>query len=144
MRHLRKIIIHSLIFTIFLMIISLNTVSAQMRDWNSDLDPSTTEVESCMVDGVPTLKCLEVVFGNVLFMSNAFIILVLFIMFVYGSITYLTSLGEEAKIQKAQGTFKFGLIGLVLYASSYLILKTIDCLFLKCNGTLFNFTIPGP
>lgn len=101
----------------------------------------------CVVDGVPTLKCLEVVFGNLLFMSSAFIILVLFIMFVVGAFQYLTSFGNPENVKKAQGTLKFTLIGFLLFLGSYLILNMICFLFLggigdKCK--LFKFEIPGP
>lgn len=99
---------------------------------------------SCVVDGIPTIQCLGVVFGNLLFMSNAFILLVLFLMFVYGSYKYLTSLGDADKISSAQGTFKFALLGVILYVSAFVILKTIDVLFLGNQGLLFKFQIPGP
>ncbi len=102
---------------------------------------------SCVVDGVPTLKCLEVVFGNILFMSSALIILVLFIMFVVGAFRYLTSFGNPEAVKKAQGTFKYAFLGLILFISAYLILNTICVLFLggfgdKCQ--LFKLEIPGP
>lgn len=104
----------------------------------NDWDPN------CMVDGVPTLKCLESVFGNILNLASAFIIFVLFIMFVIGSFNYLTSFGNPEKIKKAQGTFKFALIGLILFLGSYLILKVIDLLFLGGTGQIFRFELPGP
>ena len=97
----------------------------------------------CVIDGVPTLKCLEVVFGNMLFLANALIIMVLFVMFVIGSFTYLTSLGEPEKIQKARSTFMWAIIGLVVYVSAFLILRIVDILFLDGSGTLFDFKLPG-
>ncbi len=114
----------------------LFTVYAQIKDWNS--------TPGCMVDGVPTLKCLEVVFGNILFMSSALVVLLLFIMFVLGSFNYLTSLGNAEKIKKAQGTLKFAVIGFILFVSAYLILNVIDILFLGGSGKIFKFEIPGP
>lgn len=104
-----------------------------MKDWGD-----------CVVDGVPTLSCINVVFGNLLTISNVLIILVLFVMFVIGAWTYLTSLGNQEKIQKAQGTFRWAIIGLVVYVSSYVILRIIDVLFLGGNGLIFQFGIPGP
>ena len=98
----------------------------------------------CVVDGVPTLKCLEVVFNNIIFLSNALIIVALLVMFVIGSVKYLTSLGNQEKVAQAQGTFKWALIGLLLYISAYLILNVIDLLFLGGNKTIFHFSIPGP
>ena len=118
--------------------LSLFAVYAQIRDWNADLDP---ERGSCMVDGVPTLSCFEIVFGNILFMMSGLIVLVLFIMLVTGSFSYLTSLGNPEKIKKAQGTLKYALIGFALFLTSFLILTVIDQLFLGGNGSIFNFKI---
>lgn len=100
-------------------------VYAQIKPWT---DPITNE--SCVVDGVPTLKCLEIVFGNILYMSSFFIIIVLFIMFVVGSFRYLTSFGNAEAIKKAQGTLKYALIGFILFVSAFLILTIIQTLFL--------------
>jgi hypothetical protein len=99
---------------------------------------------NCVVDGVPTLKCLEVVFSNILVMSSVFIILVLFIMFVIGAFTYLTSFGNPEKVKKAQETLRLALIGFFLFIGSFLILKTIDIIFLGGGGKIFKFEIPGP
>ncbi len=98
----------------------------------------------CVVDGVPTLKCLEIVFGNILFMAGAFFVLVLFIMLVIGAFNYLTSFGNPEKVKKAQGIFRLALIGFFLFLGSFLILRIIDFLFLGGAGSLFKFEIPGP
>ena len=103
---------------------------AQIQDWGA-----------CVVDGVPTLKCLEVVIANILFMSNALILLVLFVMFIIGSFKYLTSLGNPEKIEEAKGTFKWAIIGLIVYVSAYLILNFIDVLFLGGKGDIFRLKI---
>ncbi len=138
MRILKKIIIYVFLLLIFS---HATVVHAQIQNWDADLDPTTSGVQSCIVDGVPTLKCLEVVVGNILFMTNVFILLVIFIMFVIGSFKYLTSLGNAEKIESATGTFKWAIIGLVVYLSAYLILNIIDMLFLGGKGNIFNFTI---
>ena len=132
-----KYYIVSLIFFLY-----TNPVSAQIRNWD-DLngDGKVTTDDSCLVDGVPTLKCFEVVFGNLLLMSNALILLVLFIMFVIGSFKYLTSLGSPEKIEEAKGTFKWAIIGLIVYVSAYIILTIIDQLFLGGAGDIFRFKI---
>jgi len=98
----------------------------------------------CMVGDVPTLKCLELVFSNILVMASAFIILVLFIMLVIGAFNYLTSFGNPEKVKKAQGTIKFAFIGFALFLGSYLILNIIDILFLGGAGNIFKFELPGP
>lgn len=95
--------------------------------------------------GVPTLKCLELVYGNILSLSSYFIILVLFVMFIVGGYNYLTSFGSPEKVKKAQTTLRFAIIGFILYLSAFLILKTIQFLFLDGSSfSLFNFTIGGP
>lgn len=104
----------------------------------------TTSWDSCMVDGVPTLSCLEIIFGNILTMSTAFIVLILFIMFVFGGFQYLTSFGNAEKIKKAQGTLKYALIGFILFISSFLILKIIDILFLGGENKIFQFNLQAP
>lgn len=110
---------------------------------------------NCVVDGVPTLKCLEVVFGNILTMASAFIVLTLFIMFVMGAFRYLTSFGNAEKVKKAQGTLKMALIGFIIFVSAFLILNIIQYLFLgdpntpcvppaPCVPNLFKFELGGP
>lgn len=108
----------------------ITVFAAGVQDWTD-----------CMVDDVPTLKCVEVVFGNITLMASGLIVLVLFIMLVVGSFNYLTSLGNPEKIKKAQGTLKYALLGFILFISSFLILKIIDVLFLGGQNKIFQFTI---
>lgn len=116
-------------------------VNAQIKDWGN---PTQAGVSGCLVDGIPTLKCFEVVFGNLLFMSTALIILVLFIMIVIGAVKYITSLGNPEQLKKAQGTIRYALIGFGLFLGAFLILKTIDILFLGSQNKIFQFSIGGP
>jgi hypothetical protein len=110
-------------------------VFAKVQDW---------EDSGCMVDGVPTLKCLEVVYGNLLFISAGFVMMILFVMWVLGGVTYLTSLGEPAKVEKAQNIIKWALLGTILFVSSYALLRVIDIAFLGGEGLIFRLNIPGP
>jgi amino acid transporter len=95
----------------------------------------------CLSDGVPTLKCLEYVFGNVLFAMSTITVLVLFIMFVIGSFNYLISAGNPERVKKAQSTIKFAIIGFVLFLFAFVIIKAIDYFFLGNHGNLFKFSI---
>ena len=52
---------------------NLFQVAAQVKDWNTDVSQG-----GCLVDGVPTLKCMEVVMGNLLFMSGTIVMIVIF------------------------------------------------------------------
>lgn len=109
-------------------------VHAAVSEWGDCVTP----------EGVPTLKCLEVVFGNIIFISTGLIILALFIMLVVGAFQYITSIGNPERIKKAQGTLKFALFGFILFMSAFLILKIIDVLFLGGAGKIFKFEIGGP
>lgn len=107
-------------------------LAATINDWRDCVTP----------EEVPTLKCLEVVFSNILFAASGLIVISLFIMFVVGSLQYLTSGGKPENIKKAQGTLKWALIGTLLFLGSYLILKVIDILFLGGQGNIFKFETP--
>jgi len=115
-------------------------IFAQIREWDNP-DGVLATPDSCLINGIPTLKCLEVVTGNLLFMSNALILLVLFVMFVIGSYRWMMSFGQQDKIESAKKTFTWAIIGLILYVSSYLILFTIDQLFLGGSGSIFRLQI---
>ena len=119
-------------FNSFSSLLSFNQVNAQLRNWNES---------DCLVDGVPTLKCLEVVFGNIIFLASSVFILALFFMLIAGGVTYLTSFGNPEKVKKAQATIKFALIGFLFFLVSYLILTIIDFLFLGGKGDIFKFKI---
>ncbi|OGK40001.1 hypothetical protein A3F34_02405 [Candidatus Roizmanbacteria bacterium RIFCSPHIGHO2_12_FULL_44_10] len=97
---------------------------------------------TCVVDGVPTLKCLEIVFQNILVLSSGLVAIILFIMFVVGSFQYLISGGDAEKVQKARGTLKYALLGTALFLGSYLVLNAIQ-LLLGLENPLIEFKIPG-
>ena len=137
---LRKSIIFVFIFSI-LHFLAVVPVQAQVQEWGDD---PANPANYCVVDGVPTLKCLEIVYGNVLYVSSALVLLVLFIMLVYGGFTYLLSMGESAKVQKGQKILTWAIIGLVVFAGSYLILLIIDVAFMGGQAKIFRFNLPGP
>ena len=99
------------------------------------------EATNCIVDGVPTLKCFEVVFSNVIFMAGSIIVIVLFTTLFIGGFNYLTSFGKPEQMKKAQQTIMYGVIGFVLFISSYLILRVVDYLFLGNCGRIFQLTL---
>ena len=103
-------------------------------------EPATWE--SCSIDGVPTFKCLEIIFQKILTIASSIALLVLFIMFVVGSFLYLTSQGNTEKVAKAKNTLTWAIAGLIIFLCSYLALFIIDTLFLGGKGTLLKFEIP--
>ena len=108
---------------------------AQVQDW---------EESGCMVDGVPTLKCLETVYGNILYLSSALVLIVLFVMLIYGAFVYMTSMGNASKITQGANILKWSFIGLGVFIASYVILFIIDVALLGGKGEIFRFRIPGP
>lgn len=101
---------------------------------------------SCLSpEGVATLKCMEVVVENLFFVASTVVLLILFIMLVVGAIKYITSGGDPEKLQGAQNTLKFAIMGTALFIGSFLILNTIQVLFLggaEGETSLFKFEIP--
>jgi len=123
----------SLLFVFVLSQIFTPAVFAQVQEWGE-----------CVVDGVPTLQCLEVVYSNILYISGGILMMILFVMLVYGAFTYLTSMGDSAKMQNGQKIITWAIIGVVIYAASYLVLLIIDVAFLGGKGNIFKLNIPGP
>ncbi len=119
----------------FLLSALCSPIYAQVQDWESS---------GCVVDGVPTLKCLETVYSNILYLSSVFVLLVLFAMIIYGAFTYMTSFGNASKIQQGSNILKWAFIGLGVFMASYVILFIIDVAFLGGKGEIFRLNIPGP
>ena len=109
----------------------LQTVYAQVQDWGS-----------CVVDGVPPLKCLEVVVSNIVFVTTTFALLILLIMLIIGAFRFIVSGGNQDKLKIAKGTITSAFIGLALFLGAYLLLNIIDILFLGGKGVLFRFEVP--
>lgn len=105
------------------------------------------EQAHCLADGIPTLKCLEVVFNNLLFLSSILIIVILFVMIVWGAFKYLLSRGNPDATKGARNTIVYAFVGLILFLSSYLILNIIQFLFVGDPSkegvpSLLKFSIP--
>lgn len=114
----------------------MGSVHAQITSWAES---------GCVVSGVATLKCLEVVFQNLLFMASTLVLLVLFLMIIIGAFKYITAGGDAEKVAGAQNTLKYALMGTMLFVGSYLILNIIQVVFLGGDtgpANLFKFEIP--
>lgn len=93
----------------------------------------STTWDSCLVEGVPTIKCLEVLFGILLRSIGGLVFVILLAMFILGSISWLTAGDNPEKLKKAKGTFFSALTGLVIIAVSYLVLVILGS-FLGIEG----------
>ena len=94
----------------------------------------------CIQDGIPTLKCLEAVFYNLLKVAVSLVTLSLFIMLLVGGFKYLTSAGDPKATEGAKSTMTYAIIGLVVIIASYLILRVIESF---TGLKLTEFTIPS-
>lgn len=81
--------------------------------------------DSCLIDGVPTLKCGEILFQNILLALGGIIFLLLLYLFFYGSLMWLLAGDDPARLKKAKGIFFSALLGLVIISGSYLALRII-------------------
>lgn len=142
----RLILIVTILLTVHLILVpQARAQGTTLQDWEIKKSDGTVDTEkSCTVDGIPTFKCIEVVYNNVLVVSTGLVMIVLFVMFVYGGITYLTAFGDSEKIAKGASIIKWSLIGIGVFAGSYLGLRIIDAMFLGGEGKIFQLNIPGP
>ena|SRR3989338_1095836 len=105
-----------------------------MRNWDDCLQtiPGSTEK-------IPTLKCLEVVFENILTVAVSLAALALFVMLLVGGFRYLTSAGDPKAAGQARQTMTYAIIGIALMALAFLIFFIIE----QFTGVaILNFEIP--
>lgn len=74
---------------------------------------------------VATIQCLEPLFRNVVQAVAALAGVGLFIMLLSGGFRFLTSGGDQKKLEMARGTVTNAIVGIVIIAMGYLILATI-------------------
>jgi len=91
----------------------------------------------CMIDGVPTISCLEPLFENILAALGGIVFLILFAMFVSASFNWLTAGDNAEKLKKARATFVSAIVGMLVIASAYLVLKILESI-LGLNLTQFS------
>lgn len=91
---------------------------------------------------VPTIKCLEPLFRNLVLSIVALSGVALFIMLIISGFNFLFSGGDQKKLEKARSTMTYAIMGLVVIASAYLIVQTIK-VFTGVDVTQFNILILG-
>lgn len=85
----------------------------------------------------PALSGLNTIFSNVVEVALWFGGIILFIMLLVGGFKYITSGGDPKSLEGAKRTLTFAIIGFVLLASAFLILRFI-AYFTGANVTEFN------
>jgi LPXTG-motif cell wall-anchored protein len=100
--------------------------------------------DSCLITvagvQVPTLKCFEIVFSNILTVSVSLAIFALFVMLLVGGFRYLTAGGDQKAATGAQQTMTYAVLGIGLMAVAYLIFRIIEVF---TGVTITKFVIPS-
>lgn len=109
----------------------------------ADLLPQRWEVlnPKCQTDGVATIQGFECVFQNLVRIILPLLVITLFVMLVAGSLAWLTSGGDQKKLQKAKATMTYAIIGIVAFFGIYLVFQLIKSI---TGINLSVFEIPGP
>ena len=79
----------------------------------------------CVTNDVPSLRCIPIVFENIISASLMFVGAVTAILIVYAGILFVTSGGDQKKVQSARQVITYALIGLVIVLSSFAIIYFI-------------------
>lgn len=102
--------------------------------------------ESCSSAGTPGnpgaagIQCLVPLFKNVVTGLVALSAVALFIMLVVGGFNFMFAAGDQKKIEQARGTITAAVIGIVVIAVAYLIIKLIQ-VFTGVDLTTFQLNI---
>lgn len=75
---------------------------------------------------VATLDCVPIIFLNVLNALLAFSGITAILMFLMGSFRFMNSHGDAKKLEGARNTFVYGLIGLTIVLTSFLLMNIIS------------------
>ena len=104
-----------------------------MQDWGTCMQTMPNG------DKIPTLKCFEVIFANVLTMAVSLAVLALFVMLIVGGFKFMTSGGDPKATASGQQTMTYAIVGILLMALAYLIFMIIGS-FTGVN--ILHFEIP--
>ena len=77
---------------------------------------------ACLDNGVATLRCIPVVFNNVIRAALVFVGIVALFFIIYAGFSFVTSGGDPKKVQGARQTMTFAIIGLTIVLLSFAIL----------------------
>lgn len=100
---------------------------------------------SCLVDGAPSISCLEPLFANIVNAVTLLAGIALFAMLTVGGYKYLTSGGDPKKTEEAKGVLTYSFIGLMIIIGAYLIIRVIATFFGDPIGSsLLKFKITFP
>lgn len=84
--------------------------------------PWDTPGSSCLDQGVATLRCIPVVFNNLIRAALIFVGVVALFFFMLSGFNFVTSGGDPKKIQGAKQTLTFAIVGLLIVLFSFAII----------------------
>jgi hypothetical protein len=90
-----------------------------MKDWGSCVLTFPGNIQ------VPTFKCLEVLFNNILITVVSLSGLAMLVMFLIGGFKYITSAGNPEAAAAGKQTITYAIIGMFLLAIAYLVFALI-------------------
>jgi len=91
--------------------------------------------------GVATLRGFEGVFESIITVALELAAIALFLMLVVGGFKYITSGGDPKSVESAKNTLTYAILGMVLLASAFLILRFIG-VFTGADVENFQVLIP--
>lgn len=80
----------------------------------------------CVQDGVPTLRCIPIVFQNVVSALLIFLGITAAFFFVWGGIKFINSGGDPKQVAAARKVITFAIIGIVIVLGSFAIIHFIS------------------
>lgn len=88
---------------------------AQFKDWNGCVSP----------EGVATLRCLPILFNNLIAGALMFLGVVATFMFIYGGAKFINSGGDQKATGEARKILTFAMLGGILVLGSFAIIYFI-------------------
>lgn len=83
------------------------------------------KASGCLDNGVATLRCIPVVFNNVIRAALIFVGAIALIFIIYAGFSFITSGGDPKKVQGARQIMTYAIIGLTIVLLSFAILYFI-------------------
>lgn len=81
--------------------------------------------DSCVDNGVATLKCVPVIFNNIVYAALLFAGVVALFIIIYSGFQFVTSGGDPKQVEGAKKTATYAIIGLVVILLSFFIINMI-------------------
>lgn len=80
---------------------------------------------NCVKNGVATLKCVPLFFGNIINGVFGFAAIAAVFFVVIAGIKFLTSGGDQEKVGQAKKTITFALVGLLVILLSFAVIRVV-------------------